>query len=322
MATASRSALPAGAADALRAVLGSRLRLDEPLAAHISLGVGGPADAFCAVGDERTLRATLDLLAARGIPLLMLGRGTNLVPADEGFRGAAIRLEGEFGAVAVDPAGPAVEAGASAALAALVERSMGKDLGGLEFTTGIPGVVGGSLAGNAGTATESLGDAVERVDLVVPGGAPRSLVPAELEFGYRTSGIRATGGVVVRARFRLVPRARAEVAARVRGFTDKRREQPLTLPNVGCIFKNPPGESAGRLIDRAGLKGERVGGVEVSTRHANFMVGRGGARAADVRELIDRVRARVHEASGILLEPEVIVLDELGRRVASGEAAC
>ena len=312
MVATGRTALPAGMLESLRAIPGTRILPDEPLAAHISLGVGGPADVFCGVADEPALRAVLDLLAARGVPRLLLGRGTNLVPADEGFRGAVIRLEGAFGAVAVN--GPAVEAGAGAALAALVERAMARDLGGLEFTTGIPGVVGGSLAGNAGTATASLGEAVERVDLAFPGGPARPATAAELAFGYRSSRLTATGGVIIRARFRLVPRPRAEVAARVRGFTDKRRTQPLTLPNVGCIFKNPPGESAGRLIDAAGLKGARAGGLEVSDRHANFMVNRGGARAADVRELIARVRAAVRNTAGVTLEPEVVLLDERGGR--------
>jgi UDP-N-acetylmuramate dehydrogenase len=318
--TSGRSTLAPAVRAGLAALLGDQARFDEPLARHISIGVGGPADALCTVRDLATLRRLLDLLAQGGTARLMLGRGTNLVPSDLGFRGAAIRLDGDFTNVAVD--GTGVEAGAGAALAVLVERGLVRDLGGLEFTTGIPGCVGGSLPGNAGTAHEALGDRVERVDVVAEGGVARSYGPAELGFGYRTSALRTLGGVITGARFRLTPRPRAEIVAAVRTFSDKRRDQPLTQPNVGCIFKNPPGESAGRLIDAAGLKGERAGALEVSAKHANFMVNLGGATAEAVLELVTRVRARVLAASGFSLETEVIVLDELGRPVRLEGAAC
>lgn len=312
--------LAAAARDGLTALLGTRVRFDEPLSRHTSLGVGGPADALCTVASLESLRRVLDLLAARGLRRLMLGRGTNLVPSDLGFRGVAIRLDGDFARVNLDEA--AVEAGAGAPLSVLVERGLARDLGGLEFTTGIPGCVGGSLPGNAGTAREALGDRVERVDVVAEGGAARSFGPADLGFGYRTSRLRALGGVITAARFRLEPRPRAAIVAAVRGYTEKRRTQPLTQPNVGCIFKNPEGDSAGRLIEAAGLKGARAGAVEVSAKHANFMVNLGGATAASVLELIARVRAGVQESAGAVLQPEVILLDERGEPVALEEAVC
>ena len=312
--------LSANAAAELKSLLGDRARFDEPLARHISLGVGGPADVLCTVGDPAGLAALLGLLAARGVRRLMLGRGTNLIPSDRGFRGAVIRLDGAFTRVTVE--GTALEAGAGASLASLVERGLVHDLGGLEFTTGIPGCVGGSLPGNAGTAKDALGACVERVDILDDEGRPRSFGRGELVFAYRSSNLRALGGVITGARFRLTPRPRAEVVAAVRTYTDKRRDQPLTQPNVGCIFKNPPGDSAGRLIDAAGCKGARTGGIEVSAKHANFMVNLGGATAAAVVELIGHVRERVRAAGGVELTPEVVVLDEFGAPVRLEGALC
>ncbi len=304
----------------LTARFGARVKRDEPLSRHTSMGIGGPADAYAEPATADELRAVLDLVAERGVPLLMIGRGTNLLPDDRGFRGVALKLAGEFGRIEVGDGW--VEAGAAAPLAALVERGMHRDLGGLEFTTGIPGAVGGSLAGNAGTASEALGDRVERVDVAAAGGLLRRLNAAECGFAYRTSALRSAGAVITAARFRLEPRSRIEVASRVRTYTDKRKSQPLTQPNVGCIFKNPAGDSAGRLIDAAGLKGARSGGVEVSARHANFMVNLGGATAADVRALIGVVRAGVRSAHGVALETEVVALDEWGRAAPAEAAAC
>jgi len=305
------SDLPEAVTTGLKTILADRVRFDEPLGRLTSMGIGGPADAFCRAGDLAKLNAVLGLLEAHRVPCLLFGRGTNILPDDRGFRGAVIRLDGEFGSIEV--ADRAIEAGAAAWLGSVVDRAMARDLGGLEFTTGIPGTVGGALIGNAGTATEAIGDRAERVDVLAPGGAVRSLARGDLEFAYRRSVLKGMGAVVLRARFALEPRPRAEIVERLKAYAEKRRGQPLAMPNVGCIFRNPPGESAGRLIDRAGLKGERAGRIEVSRVHANFMVNVGGGTAADVRELILRVRERVRAASGILLEPEVVLLDETGR---------
>ena len=305
------SSLPDAVTAGLEGLLGDLVRFDEPLGRLTSMGIGGPADAFCRVGDLPKLRAVLDLLDAHRVPRLLFGRGSNLLPDDRGFRGAVIRLEGEFAAIEVQER--SVEAGAAAWLGTVIERAMSRDLGGLEFLTGIPGSVGGALIGNAGTATEAIGDATERVHVLAPGWVVRELSRSDLEFGYRKSVLKGMGAVVLRARLSLEPRPRAGIAERLRTYAERRRGQPLAMPNVGCIFKNPAAEAAGRLIDRAGLKGERAGRIEVSRVHANFMVNVGGGTAADVRELIRRVRDRVRESTGILLDPEVVLLDETGR---------
>jgi len=305
------SGLSGAVRGSLAAILGEGVSFDEPLARHCSFGVGGPADAFCDVGQLSVLRRLLDVLAAHEVRWIVLGRGTNVIPSDRGLRGVAIRLEGEFGHVEVH--GRCLEAGAAAALSLLVERAATRELGGLEFTAGIPGCVGGSLPGNSGTASESLGDRVEEVEILEPGGAARTLHAMDMRFSYRNSSLRNCGGIITRAHFRMESRPRAEVMQRVREYAERRKSQPLAHPNAGCIFKNPPGHPAGKLIDEAGLKGFRSGGAEVSPMHANFMVNMGGATAADVAELIGRVREKVLSKTGVLLETEIVLLDELGR---------
>lgn len=304
------SSLSADVRHELGQLLGGKARFDEPLGRHCSMGTGGSADALCLVDNLETLRRLLSLLAGRHVHWLIIGRGTNLLPADLGFRGVAVKLEGEFNQVVVEQS--RIVAGAAVALASLVERAMSRDLGGLEFSTGIPGCVGGSLPGNAGTASESLGEWVESVDMLVPDGRLRTLRGSDLAFAYRSSNLRAYGGVVTSASFRLTPRPRAQVAANVKRYTEKRKGQPLTFPNVGCIFKNPPGHSAGQLIEQAGLKGLRIDQMEVSAKHANFMINLGGATTAQITSLISHVRERVLASAGIRLETEVNVLDEFG----------
>ncbi len=284
---------------------------DEPLARHCSMGIGGPADVLVIVDSLDALRRLLVLCAENQVRWILVGAGTNMLPSDDGFRGAVVKLSGDFNYVHVD--GMDLVAGAGARLSALVESARAGGLSGLEFATGIPGCVGGSLPGNSGTASESLGDRVVDVELLSAGGDIGKLLPEDLGFTYRHSNLRKLGGVVTSARFRLAAGERSEIAAKVRMFAEQRKGQPLNLPNVGCIFKNPPGESAGRLIDEAGLKGAREGQIEISPTHANFMVNLGGGTAANVAELIDRVRESVKDRSGVELESEVLMLSETGQ---------
>ena len=305
-----RSSLSGTVREELKGVLGEGVVFDEPLSRHCSMGTGGAADAFCTVPGREALRRLLELLSVRDLRWMMIGHGTNVLPADLGFRGAVVKLAGEFGGVVRD--GRFLSAGAAAPLAELVEESRAGELGGAEFLTGIPGCVGGSLPGNAGTAADSLGDVVERVDVVLPGGGERRLGRDEMEFSYRRSNLREMGAIVLEARMVLEPRPRAEIAERIRTCAERRKGQPVGLPNVGCIFKNPPGDSAGRLIDAAGLKGVRSGGAEVSRRHANFIVNTGGASSSDVVGLIREVREKVLAETGVRLESEIVVVGETG----------
>jgi len=316
MTTVSRVDAPLAAM--LHELLGGKLVLNEPLARHTSMGVGGSADAFCRVDSGETLRSLLVLLAGAGLPRLVLGRGTNILPSDAGFRGAVMVLEGDFSRMVFD--GDAAESGAAVSLAAFMEEAARHGLGGLEFTAGIPGSLGGSLMGNAGTGGEAIGDLVERVDLMQDDGMVSGLSREEAGFSYRASSLSARDAVVLGARFRLPARSRDEIAGRSRAYAEKRREQPLDRRSAGCIFKNPDGHSAGQLIDQSGLKGVRAGAMEISDRHANFMVNRGGGTASEALELAARVRGVVREKTGILLEPEVRMIDEEGRPAVFGSS--
>jgi UDP-N-acetylmuramate dehydrogenase len=303
----------------LRDLLGNGLALDEPLSRHTSMGTGGPADAFCRVGSGETLRALLVLLAGTGLPRLVLGRGTNILPSDAGFRGVVLALDGDFSRMVFD--GNAAESGAAVTLAEFTEEAARHGLGGLEFTAGIPGSLGGSLIGNAGMAGEALGDLVERVDLMMDDGSIRGIPREQAGFAYRSSALAGAGTVVLGARFRLPARSRAEIAERVKSYAAKRREQPYDLRSAGCIFKNPAGHSAGQLIDQSGLKGVRAGAMEISDRHANFIVNRGGGTSAQAMELAELMARTVREKTGVVLEPEVRFIDEVGRFTAPGEGA-
>jgi len=306
-------------AGVLRELLGENLVMNEPLSRHTSMATGGPADAFCRVVSGDILRTLIVLLAGAGLPKLVLGRGTNILPSDAGFRGMVIVLEGDFSRIVFD--GNIAEAGAAVTLASFAEEAARNGLGGLEFTSGIPGSLGGSLIGNAGTSGEALGDLVERVDLMQEDGSIRGATREESGFSYRTSALSGLGAVVLGARFRLPSRSRVEIVERVRPYAVKRRQQPLDWRSAGCIFKNPAGHSAGQLIDQAGLKGERAGAMEISDRHANFMVNRGGGTTSQAMELAGKVRRVVHEKFGVLLESEVRIIDEEGRRVVAGDEA-
>ena len=317
MATASR--VDATLTGKLRELLGKSLVLDEPLSGYTSIGTGGPADVLCRVESGEALRSLLLLLAGAGLPKLVMGRGTNLLPSDSGFRGAVILLEGDFSRTVFD--GNAAEAGAAVSLSAFAGEAARHGLGGLEFTAGIPGSLGGSLVGNAGTAGEALGDLVDRVDLMMDDGSMRGISRAEAAFGYRTSALGGTGAVVLGARFHLPSRSREEISRRISNFAAKRKEQPHDWRSAGCMFKNPAGHSAGQLIDQAGLKGVRAGAMEISDRHANFMVNRGGGTTADAMELAARVVKEVRGKFGVVLEPEVRIIDEAGCPVVPGVGA-
>lgn len=313
MTATGRSSLSGTVREEIRRIAGSGALFDESLARHCSMGTGGPADAFCAVRERDALRRLVELLPERRLRWTMIGHGTNLLPSDLGFRGVVVKLTGGFRAISREDRG--IVAGAAASLASVLEEAKAGALGGAEFLTGIPGCVGGSLPGNAGTATESLGGIVEEVEALFPGGRERRLGPGELAFSYRRSNLRDLGAVVLGVRLGLEPASLEDISARIRACADRRKGQPVGLPNVGCIFRNPPGDSAGRLIDGAGLKGLRSGGAEVSRQHANFIVNAGGATSADVVALIRQVRQRVAGVGGVRLETEIVALNETGERV-------
>jgi UDP-N-acetylmuramate dehydrogenase len=292
----------------LRARFGARLRTGAPLAELTSFRIGGPADALLAVESEDELRAALAAAWCERVPAFCLGAGTNLLVSDRGVRGLVVRLGEGFTRLEFD--GVRVRAGAAARFGALVYEAVERGLMGLEFGEGIPGSVGGGLVMNAG----AFGGEIERVVKLVHGvneqGQSLALSPAEVKFSYRRTQLPPRF-VITRVDFELQPGDRDQLRARVAELKAKRAtRQPRGLPNAGSIFKNPPGNFAGRLLESAGLKGARLGAAAFSTEHANFIVNLGGACAEDVRRLIDLARSRVKEQSGVALEAEVRMVGE------------
>jgi UDP-N-acetylmuramate dehydrogenase len=270
--------------------------------AHLTtLRVGGPAEFFI---QARSLRDVADtVLAAKelGLPLHVLGGGSNLLIADEGLRGVVLCLSGM---TQVQPFGRKVMVQAGARLSALVARCSTAGVAGPQALAGIPGTVGGALAMNAGGRHGEIADYVERVIWISPEGDLQSLYREEIDFGYRISSLRH--GVVVEAIIEGTPGDKARLIARAREvLNEKKSVQPYSEFSAGCAFKNPKGNSAGRFIDRAGCKGLKVGGAMVSLMHGNFIVNCGNATAGDVLQLMSLVRKRVKDAFGVTLQPEV-----------------
>lgn len=279
------------------------LRLDEPLSRHLSYGVGGPADGWCIPESVTALRDLLTRARRLGIPVLVLGRGTNVVVADQGFRGLVINLE--RACAELRAADQRVTAGAGVLLQRLVLFCEERGLGGVECLSGIPGTIGGALVMNAGAFTGEIGDRILEVRALRPEGAEVTVPRAEAGFGYRQA-LRLRGLVLLECDLLLAAEAPAELRRRREEFLARRAaRQPLHLPSAGSVFKRPPGDYAGRLIEAAGCKGRSEGGAEVSDKHANFILNRGGATAADIRRLVERVRERVFRHCGVWLEPEI-----------------
>jgi UDP-N-acetylmuramate dehydrogenase len=276
----------------------------SPLSERTTLGVGGPADtlAFPRTADEAA--ALLRHCSATGTPWRALGRGSNLVVADEGVRGVVVSTE-RMRTLKILPDGR-VRAGAGLPTSVLLAETRKRRLGGLECLVGYPATVGGAARMNAGGRWGETGQRVESVTVVDEAGEIHTLPAADCAFGYRRSALGRV--LAVEVEFRLPDVDPAEYAERIGAIhREKSAAQPLAEPSAGCMFRNPPGASAGRLIDAAGLKGHAVGGAMVSTVHGNFVVNRGGARADDVLRLVERVRDEVLRRFGVELVLEVEV---------------
>ncbi|MDO9445986.1 MAG: UDP-N-acetylmuramate dehydrogenase [Dehalococcoidia bacterium] len=277
---------------------------DEPLAKHTYIRLGGPAAYFGTPEDFAAVERIAAWAREAGLPLRVLGGGSNLLVSDGGVRAVVLSLRRACGRVAFD--GVEVEAGAGVMLPALARQAVERDLGGLEFGIGIPGTIGGALQTNAGIGDgRCIGDLVRSVEVLRDG--RRVTVPREaITFTYRHTSLRGSGDIVLGARLALTPRPRAECEAETRRLLEARqRTQPTAEPNNGSVFRNPEGDHAGRLIEAAGCKGLRVGGASVSTLHANFIVHDGTASTADVLGVMGEVQRRVSEQFGVRLVPEV-----------------
>ena len=307
-----------------------RVREKEILASHSSFRTGGPADLFIEVCDREELMKVMDLLAQSQTEVFLLGRGTNLLIGDGGYRGVIVTaaaapsaegsqsaqdlsagLEGDFPLDGVCVEGNCVTAGAGATLKAAALAAMENGLTGLEFAAGIPGTVGGGLVMNAGAYDGEIRFVTRSVRLLMPDGSIRDYSGRQMAFGYRTSVLRSIDAVALRAQFELMPEDPEKVRARIADLAERRRsKQPLEYPSAGSTFKRPEGMFAGKLIMDSGLAGYSVGGAQVSEKHCGFVINKGGATSAQIRELIGDVQKKVFEDTGVRLEREVIFLGE------------
>lgn len=287
------------------------VRADEPMSRHTSFRIGGPADLFVVCDTLSDLSAATEVLSEEQVPWVVIGKGTNLLVSDDGYRGAVLVLGREFRKRARD--GEVVRAGAGALLAHVVQDAFHHGLAGLEFAVGIPGTLGGAVSMNAGSRDVWMSSVVESVTLFVPGAGLELVHGSEVEWGYRRSGLEQRG-IIVEAEMRLREgdpvRIRYEME---RSLARRRQTQPLGAPSAGSVFVNPPGLSVGRLIEEAGLKNTRLGKARVSDVHANFIVNDGGATASDVLGLIRKIKLIVKETHGVELQPEIRFLGEFSR---------
>lgn len=285
----------------------TKLRREEPLAGRTTLRVGGAARIYAEPASLEDLQFLLRTAAARGVPVFPLGRGSNLVVPDSGVDGVVISLGHESWAGFVAQGDGSVRVGAGLRLKNLCGLAAKAGLVGFEFLEGIPGTVGGALRMNAGAMGGWMFDVVEEVQLITLAGEVRTMPKAAMHVDYRHCA-ELNDAMALSARLRPAAQADAEAVRRqMDAYARKRHESQPREPSAGCIFKNPPGNSAGRLIDESGLKGTRVGDAEVSPVHANFIVNRGHATGDEVVELVRRIRARVREAKGVDLMPEVLL---------------
>lgn len=286
---------------------------DYSLARLTTVRAGGVADFFAPIGSEQALIEALAFAAAEGLPVGVVGSGSNLLVSDEGFRGLVIKLEGDLATIERD--GERLLCGGGVRLPSAAAKSAGWGLSGLEFGVNIPGTVGGAVRMNANAYGGELARTLEWVSICTAEGAERR-EPADLGFGYRRSGL-GEGEVVSRASFLLEPAEPESVKATLAEMRGKRREaQPSGIKTFGSTFKNPDdpradGRSAGQLLEAAGCRGLRVGNAKFSDKHANFVENAGEATTADILALMAEGRRRVHAAFGVTLEPEVQVLGEV-----------
>jgi UDP-N-acetylmuramate dehydrogenase len=279
----------------------------ESLAPHTSLRIGGPADFFVRVTTELDLAGAIGVAREHELPVFMLGGGTNLLVADEGIRGVV--LQNAWSETKVD--GATVEAASGTPLAHVAAVAARSGILGLEWMATVPGTVGGAVHGNAGAFGTETADVLVDATLMDLNGDTWTAGVEELGFAYRTSALQGTPIVCVRARFRGTAGDRVTAVKRIKEMANERmQKQPLAQPNTGSIFRNPPGDHAGRLIEAAGLKSARVGGAIVSPKHANFIVNTGDATAADVKALMDRCQQAVLAKFGVQLVPEVELAGE------------
>lgn len=307
-------------AEILRTVPDLEVRENERMSAHTSFGIGGPADILVVPHTLKALQHLIKVCHDHEVQPVVLGNGTNVLVQDGGIRGVVIRLADNLGAIELS--GNRVKAQAGAAIAAVCRFAADHGLSGLEFAAGIPGTVGGAAWMNAGANGGDMGSLITSVRGFRFDGSEVLLDRDELEFSYRHSSLQKTDLIIAEVELELVPDNPATIHARLcEGIETRCARQPVAQKSAGSIFKRPPGDYAGRLLEVCGAKGCTIGEACVSLKHANFIVNAGHATAEDVLKLINEIRRKVYEYSGIWLETEVLVLGEAAPKTTPAATA-
>ncbi|MBI2883835.1 MAG: UDP-N-acetylmuramate dehydrogenase [Candidatus Methylomirabilis oxyfera] len=290
----------------LQGLIKGRVLTEEPLASHTYFRIGGPAEMMVYPADLEDVKTVLKVARDETIPVLILGSGSNMLALDGGVKGLVMNLSQSF--LELEVSGEEIRCGAGVRTSRVLALSAMRSLTGLEGLTGVPGTVGGAIKGNAGTSLGAIVDHLDWIRLVDGLGEERVLTRNELGAGYRCTALPA-GSVIIEACFTLQRGDLTDIKETISRLLVRRNlTQPVEIRSAGCIFKNPSGDFAGRLVEHAGLKGLRRGGAQISEKHGNFIVNLGGATAAEVLWLIERARAEVMVKAGVALELEIQVV--------------
>lgn len=310
--------LPPNTVQELRRALRSRLREDAPLAKYTSSRTGGCADVLITIRSSDELAAAAEQLWAMDVPFRVLGGGSNVLIADEGFRGAMLLNQAKEMRFWEEPEGPMVRAESGASLAHVARRAVERGWSGLEWAGTIPGTVGGAIVGNAGAHGGDVAGHLRLAEILQRDTGKQSWTVDRLEYTYRDSWLKRNPGkaIVLAATFPLSLSTSEETKARLAEFITRRRQTQPQGASWGSMFKNPPGDFAGRLIEAAGLKGTRIGGAQISSEHANFFINLGDATSADVWQLIQTAQETVSMKFGVRLELEVELVGDWGEKTA------
>lgn len=292
------------------AILGKdRIKLNEPLSRQTTFKIGGPADLFYESKTGKELIGVIRVIREIGIPYFILAGGSNILVGDKGFRGMVIKfLISNFKFLIKDKI-VLVTVGAGMPTSVLLNELTKRSISGLEFMAGVPGTVGGAVRGNAGAWQQNFGDKVSRVKVLTSQSEIVWLKKADCQFEYRHSRFKKSGEIVLEAELELVYGKEEEIKKQIEGYLEKRIDQPQE-PSAGSVFINPKPQAAGELIEQCGLKGKRIGGAQISKKHANFIINVGEAKATDVLALIGLAKGKVKEKFNIDLEEEIVKIGE------------
>lgn len=284
-----------------------QILLDVPMKEHTSMRVGGKAKMLVLPSSVSEILETVKYLYENNIPYYVIGNGTNLIVHDSGYSGVIIKISDNFSSVAIDENIITAKSGAS--IVSVSNMACENSLSGLEFAAGIPGTVGGAVVMNAGAYDGEMKDVVFETTCIDNAANVVGLSFDDMQFGYRTSRMQKDNLVVLEVKMRLQGGNKDEIREKMKDLNKRRREkQPLNFPSAGSIFKRPEGYFAGKLIEEAGLRGYQIGGAQVSEKHCGFIINTGTATASDVIELIEFIKKRVYETSGVMLQQEVKIL--------------